>query len=48
MKIYTDKGMVEYCRYDDNLTVRCFIEDKTNLHEDLDLCFECAVWEGLI
>ena len=38
MKIYTDKGMVEYCRYDDNLTVL----------EDLDLCFECAVWEGLI
>lgn len=37
MKIYTDKGLTEYCKYDDNQTV-----DKTGL------CFECAIFEGLI
>ena len=37
MKIYTDKGMFESCRYDDNETVL-----------ETGLCFECAIEAGLI
>ena len=37
MKIYTDKGMIELCKYDDNQTV-----------DETEYCFECLIMEGLI
>lgn len=37
MIVYTDKGKFEYCKYDDNITVA-----------ETGLCFECAIFEGLI
>lgn len=36
MKIYTDKGLTEYCKYCDNCTVQ------------EGLCFDCLVMEGKI
>lgn len=37
MKIHTINGIIEYCKYDDNITVA-----------ETEYCFECAIEAGLI